>query len=160
VERVNACGVWENVNVGKSKEGLMKSCGGPLCAHICNRLDIIEPEVLFKRLGSGTPAKVATVVKPVPKEKLDTFKSKVDSDIVAKNNPRSAAPPTEPATKRQKTGYVYDWFQEWSKHAKNGNIGLVPAFARSQTLTWEKFVATPEYEVVEHFENYMNELFE
>jgi len=141
---------------------MSKPTGGPLCAHICVRLDTFEIDTLLKQLGAAAvlPPPAA---RPTSAIKTKAFTTQVTKDIQVKNNPNSAAPLTEPASKRQKTGYLYDWYAEWNKHAKNGNVGLVPEFARANgtaTATWEKFLSTPEYTTLEHFEKYINDLYE
>lgn len=132
---------------------------GSLSKHICTKCDDIDADALLNRIAAVAPSpikKKKAAVAAVTTSKKHALDTKIEKEIAA-----AIAPPPTATTanvKRQKTGYVYNWFQEWNRHAKNGNVGLIPPSA--QHTTWEQFVETPEYGMLHHFEEYMNVLLE
>lgn len=136
---------------------------GPLSQHICNKIDSIDVDALLNRIGAPAPVSVAAPTKKkvaaaatISTSKRQALDAKTEKEIEVALAPPPSAPKTN--NKRQKSGYLYDWFQEWNRHAKNGNVGLVPS--SFQHTTWEKFIETPEYAALQHFEAYMNVLLE
>lgn len=132
---------------------------------ICFVLGSITMDTLFAKVSSGpvvvsteSPIKKNDPISKVAHEKAIAKVTKLDTVIEKK------VTGGEPVTKKQKpvvekSGFLYDWFEAWTGHEKNGNIGLVPEPFRGQKIpTWEKFMESSEGKTLKHFESFVNVL--
>lgn len=141
----------------------------PTCDQICVGLDKIEASLLFSKIATtkaAPPLRRILAEESIRMEnskalaKVAKLNSQVEKTVAKASGAASGESPTK-KHKKEKTGVLYEWFDEWNGHGKNGNIGLVPEPFRSvKTLTWEKFLETPEGKTAEHFEAYVNALYE
>jgi hypothetical protein len=137
----------------------------PTCDQICVGLDKIDASLLFSKIAitkTAPPLRRILAEESIRMEntKALTKVAKLNAQVEKTVAKASGESPTK-KHKKEKTGVLYDWFDEWNGHGKNGNIGLVPEPFRSvKSLTWEKFLETPEGKTAEHFEAFVNALYE